>query len=201
MRKNDCDMLPCDTLGQWVDFMKRIRNGLHTGLRYHQNGFRSERATSSHVLAATRIFEEIKDSSQGKLVTIFIAFRKAFDSVRWTWIRAALLHYNVLDELVEAAMSMYYGAKAKVKYSNDQLTNFIDLSIGVLQGGETLAIYLCVIVVDCVMRVALADRSLGLKITNKEGPDSRIKRPAKYIIDLDFADAIMLVSDNAINAQ
>ena len=56
---------------------------------------------------------------------------------------------------MEAVMSMYYGAKAKVKYSNDQFTNFIDLSIEVLQG-DTLAPYLFLIVVDYAMRVPLA---------------------------------------------
>jgi hypothetical protein len=55
-------------------------------------------------------------------------------------------------------MSMYYGATAKVKYSNDQFTNFIDLGIGVPQG-DTLAPFLSAIVVDYVMRVALADQS------------------------------------------
>jgi Reverse transcriptase (RNA-dependent DNA polymerase) len=59
----------------------RIRNGLDASLRYHQNGFRSESATSQHVLAARRIFEEIRASSEGKLVAIFIDFSKAFDSV------------------------------------------------------------------------------------------------------------------------
>jgi hypothetical protein len=53
---------------------------------------------------------------------------------------AILLHCNVPEELVEAVLSMYYGAKAKVKYSNDQFTNFIDISIGALQG-DTLAPY------------------------------------------------------------
>jgi hypothetical protein len=48
---------------------------------------------------------------------------------------------------------MYYEAKAKVKYSNDQFTDFIDLSIGVLQG-DTIAPYLFVIEVD----YALADQ-------------------------------------------
>jgi hypothetical protein len=91
-----------------------------------------------------------------------------------TWISAVLLHYNVPDELVEAVMSMHYGAKAKVKCRNDQFTNLIDLSIGVLQG-DTLAPYLFVIVVDYVMRVALADQSLGLKFTNKVGTTTRIK--------------------------
>jgi hypothetical protein len=101
------------------------------------------------------------------------------------------------EELVEAVMSMYYGAKAKVKYSNDQFTNFIDLSIGVLQG-DTLAPYLSVIVVNYVMRVALADQSLGLKIPNKVGTRTRTFTPANYITDLDFADDVMLISDDAI---
>jgi hypothetical protein len=61
---------------------------------------------------------------------------------------------------LKTVMSMHYGAKAKVKYSNDQFTNFIDLSIGVLQG-DTLAPNLFVIVVDYVIRVALADQSLA----------------------------------------
>jgi hypothetical protein len=43
-----------------------------------------------------------------------------------------LLHYSVPEEFVVAVMSMYYGAKAKVKYSKDQFANFIDL--GVLKG-------------------------------------------------------------------
>jgi hypothetical protein len=47
-----------------------------------------------------------------------------FDSV--------LLHYNVPEELVTAAMSFYYGAQAKVRYDSDQFTNYIDISIGVL---------------------------------------------------------------------
>jgi Reverse transcriptase (RNA-dependent DNA polymerase) len=62
----------------------RIRNGLETCLRYHQNGFRSESATSQHVLAAKRIFKEIKDSSEGRQIAKFIDFSKAFDSVKWT---------------------------------------------------------------------------------------------------------------------
>jgi hypothetical protein len=111
-----------------------------------------------------------------------------------------LLHYNVPEELFGAVMSMYYGEKANGKYSHCQFTHFIDHSIGVLQG-DTLALYLFAIMVDYVMRVALADQSLDLKITNKVGTTSRIKIPAKYTTDLDFADDIMQISDNAINSQ
>jgi hypothetical protein len=39
-----------------------------------------------------------------------------------------------------------------------------------------------------------------LKIANKVGTTTRIKNPAKYRTDLDFADDIMLISDDAINS-
>jgi hypothetical protein len=38
----------------------RIRNGLNTSLRYHQNGFRSERSTSQHVRAAKRYMRNLR---------------------------------------------------------------------------------------------------------------------------------------------
>jgi hypothetical protein len=63
---------------------------------------------------------------------------------------------------------------------SNQFTNFIDLSIGVLQG-DAVAPYLLVIVVNHVMRVALADQSLDLKIAKKVGTTTCIKSPAKYI--------------------
>jgi hypothetical protein len=40
-----------------------------------------------------------------------------------------------------------------------------------------------------------------LKIASKVGTSTRIKITAKYITDLDFADNVMLLSDDAINSQ
>jgi hypothetical protein len=99
----------------------RLRAGLDKELRYSQNGFRAVRSTSQHVLSARRIIEEIQDSELGKLVAIFIDFSKAFDSVNWEWIRAILLHYNVPVFLVDSIMSLYYGAKAKVRYDTEKV--------------------------------------------------------------------------------
>ena len=129
-----------------------MRSGIYKYLRYSQNGFRSLRSTSQHVLAVRRIIEEIQDSDLGKLVAIFIDFSKAFDSVSWEWISAILLHYNVPAFLVDSIMSLYHGAKAKVRYDTGKFTDFIDLSVGVLQG-DTLAPYLFIIVMDFVLRI------------------------------------------------
>jgi Reverse transcriptase (RNA-dependent DNA polymerase) len=168
-------------------------------MRYNQNGFRKLRSTTQHVLAARRLIEEIRDSSTGKLVSIFIDFTKAFDSVNWNWMRAILLAYNVPIKLVNTIMSLYHGATAKVKLENNEFTDFISLSSGVLQG-DTLAPYLFIIVLDYVLRTALPDESLGIQLTRNKGSRSR-PIPGSYITDLDFADDIMLTSDNIKNAQ
>ena len=176
-----------------------LRGGLETKLRYNQNGFRKLRSTAQHVLAARRLIEEIRDSQTGKLVSIFIDFTKAFDSVNWSWMRAILLAYNVPIKLVDTIMSLYHGATAKVKLENNEFTDFISLSSGVLQG-DTLAPYLFIIVLDYVLRSAIPDESLGIQLTLSQGTRSRPK-PSSYLTDLDFADDIMLVSDNIKNAQ
>jgi hypothetical protein len=98
------------------------------------------RATSQHTLAGGRIFEEIKDSSEGRLVAI--------DSVKWTWIRAVILRYNEPEALVDAVMFLcneaYY---AKVRY------------ITVMESSEEmlcLAAYLLILLLDYVVRAALS---------------------------------------------
>ena len=102
--------------------------------------------------------------------------------MKWTWIRAVLLHYNVPICIVDAVMSLYTGATAKVKY-DDTFTDFIPLSTGVLQG-DTLAPYLFIvvlfiIVLDYVLRTAIYDESLGLKVAN---PISRSRGKAKRCV-------------------
>jgi hypothetical protein len=58
-----------------------------------------------------------------------------------------------------------------------------------------------VIVVDYVMRVALADQSLDLKIANEVGTTLLVSGSMQNIPDLDFAVDIMLISDNSINSR
>jgi hypothetical protein len=144
--------------------------------------------------------EEIRDSKSGSLIAIFIDFSKAFDSIRWTYIRAVLLAYNVPVKLVKLIMALYCGAKAKVKYSNDKFTDYISLSVGVLQG-DTLAPYLFVIVLDYVLRMALENQKLGVRLSLPGGTRSRPAGLDTYLTDLDFADDIMLAAESATCAQ
>ena len=89
----------------------RLRNTLEKHLRPNQNGFRPLRSTSQQVLALRRLIEEINSTKDGKLAAIFIDFSKAFDSVDWNYIENILLAYDVPKPLVDAIMSLYYGAQ------------------------------------------------------------------------------------------
>jgi hypothetical protein len=152
------------------------------------------RSTGQQVLCARRLIEEVVSTKHAKLIAVFIDFSKAFDSVSWNYIENILLAYDVPKQLCKAIMSLYYGAKASVKI-NDTTTDFFDLGVGVLQG-DTLAPYLFVIVVDWILRNGI-DETLGFKTVERRSS----RYPAKYLSDLDFADDIMLTSDNLKNMQ
>ena len=138
-------------------------------------------------------------------MAIFVDFSKAFDSVEWNYIEGVLLAYGVPLEIVDAIMSVYYGAQAAVKVGGEISTPF-DLGVGVLQG-DTLAPYLFVIVLDWVMRNAIPDESLGLRLSDdidtqtRKSPRNNDKLQRRVLTDLCYADDIALVSDNVDNAN
>ena len=180
--------------------LERLRSVLDPHLRTNQNGFRKLRSTAQHVLSLRRVFESIRMTQKSKGVAVFIDFCKAFDSVSWTQIEAILCAYQVPNDLVQAIMSIYNGAKAGLFDEDGQLLddNIFDLSVGVLQG-DTLAPYLFVIVMDFIMRMAMSE-VCGILIKKKTGTTRRGSPPV-YLTDLDFADDIALLSSTIPKAQ
>jgi hypothetical protein len=180
--------------------LERLRSVIDKHLRYNQNGFRQLRSTAQHVLSVRRIFESIRMTQKARCVAIFVDFCKAFDSISWVQIEAILYAYQVPSELVQAIMSIYYGAKAGLMDSDGQLLdeNTFSLSVGVLQG-DTLAPYIFIIVMDFVMRSAMMSEC-GILLAKKTGSVRR-GQPAKYLTDLDFADDIALFSPTIVKAQ
>ena len=181
-------------------------------LRPNQNGFLPLRCGAQHVLTLRRIIEEIQTSKQGLAIFTFIDFKKAFDSPHWNWIENILLAYDVPKELVDAIMSMYYGAKASVKVDGI-MSEMMELCVGVLQG-DTLAPFLFVLVLDWILRNAIPeeDKSLGfhyqknLNPLNNSSVSSCTRSKAspcnadKYVTDLDFADDIAMLNGSMDNS-
>ena len=108
-----------------------------------------------------------------------------------------LLAYGIPDTIVQAINTMYSNTQAVV-LSPDGETDAFEILAGVLQG-DTLAPYLFIIVLDYVMRMAIADEgdNLGFTVTTRR---SR-RQPAKILTDLDFADDIALLSNTLQQAQ
>ncbi len=108
-----------------------------------------------------------------------------------------MLSYDIPVEIVDAVISVYYGATAAVK-SDGAISEYFDLGVGVLQG-DTLAPYLFVLVIDWIMRNAVPDASLGFCVRESVGTRSRCTSPAVFVTDLDFADDIAVLSSNVSN--
>ena len=93
-------------------------------------------------------------------------------------------------------MILYRNTKVKVR-SPDGDTEYFDIVAGVLQW-DTLAPYLFIICLDCVLRTSIDKiRENGFELTKK-----RSKRyPAKTITDADYADDLALLANTPNQAE
>ena len=103
--------------------------------------------------------------------------------------------YGIPQKIVKAIMSMYSYASATV-FSPDEQSDPFDITAGVLQG-DTLSPFLFVVVVDYIMRLTVPDPSVGFRWKRQEGS----RKPAGYIVDLGYADDLVLLANSADNAQ
>ena len=167
----------------------RIEPEIDNILRKNQNGFRRNRSTTSQILTICRILEGVRAKNlQAKL--IFVDFTKAFNSIHRGKMEQILLAYGIPKENVAAITILYRNTKVKVQ-SPDGDTEYFDIVAGVLQG-DTLAPYLFIICLDCVLRTSIDKiRENGFERTKKR---SR-RYPATTITDADYADDIAILAN------
>ena len=170
--------------------LNRIQPKVDPHLRSNQNGFRSGRSTTAHILLLRRLLEGVKERNL-KATLVFIDFKKAFDSIHSGKMLKILRVYGVPEQLVSAIGLLYTGTKAKVLLP-DGKTEFFEILAGVLQG-DSLAPYIFTIMIDYAMRKAIGNDALelGFKINRKRSRRHNLN----VITDLDFADDIALVRE------
>ena len=101
------------------------------------------------------------------------------------------------QEFLTAIIIIYEDTSAKI-ITPDGETETFSILAGVLQG-DTLSLYLFVIVIDYIMRKYLTGREekLGFQLRKRQ-----IRRvPPIIVTDMDFADDIALVSDGIKEAE
>jgi len=84
----------------------RIRRVLEKVLRTSQNGFRPHRSTVQQILSLRILCDTAKYHQSSPLVLVFIDFIKAFDSVKWNYLKAILKLYGIPDKLMNAIMPL-----------------------------------------------------------------------------------------------
>ena len=176
--------------------LNRIRPVIDPELRGNQSGFRPGRSTTTQILALRRIIEGVKRKNLPAIMT-FIDFSKAFDSIGHVTMFKILKAYGVPPNILGAIKSTYNTLRAKV-VSPDGDTDYFKILAGVMQG-DTLAPFLFVIVLDYALRKAINGKESDLGFTLHERRGRR--HPEICICDLDFADDIVLISNEIHQAQ
>ena len=123
--------------------LNRIYTSINTILRPNQAGFRRNMSGVEQINSLRRIIEGAKDK-QLPIISTFIDFTKAFDSINRDTMWKILRHYSIPEKIVSAIKYIYDDSKSKVKIGNKVSEEFT-VSTGVLQG-DTLAPFLFVIV-------------------------------------------------------
>jgi len=174
--------------------LNRIKPFVEPLLRDNQNGFRTGRSTTSHILALRRIIEEANNRKLAA-VLLFVDFKKAFDSIHRGLLMKILLAYGIPPTIVKLIENLYDGTIAKI-ITEDGFTEAFLILAGVMQG-DTLAPYLFIIVIDYVMTVCLKDKDWGFTLK----PRRSRRYPAEKFTDADFADDLALTTDTVNQAQ
>ena len=121
---------------------------------------------------------------------LFVDFIKAFDSIHRGKMAQILLAYGLPKETVTSIMVLYRNTKVKVR-SPDVDTDYFDIVAGVQQG-DTLAPYPFIICLDKVLRTSIDKmKENSFKLTKER---SRMY-PAQTIMDVDYADDIVILAD------
>ncbi|CAF4543326.1 unnamed protein product, partial [Didymodactylos carnosus] len=122
------------------------------------------------------------------IILNLIDFEKAFDSVHQESLWEILKYYGIPTKIIEIIKSLYEDAESCVKVNEEENTWF-KIKTGV-RHGCILSSLLFIIAIDWVLQKALTDQKLGIKLNHKQ-----------EIEDLDFADDIVLITDNTQKMQ
>lgn len=124
----------------------RIRASVDPFLRYGQNGFRQYRGTMSHAMALQMLI-----ATGEPLFLLFVDFSSAFPSITFESIVSALRAFRIPERIIDAVMRCHHGHQVRVKGEDGEIIDgSFELRTGVMQG-DTLAPYLFIMVLDCLL--------------------------------------------------
>jgi len=184
-------LVPCITKLMNRMILSRIQPAIEPYLRDSQFGFRPFRTTNGAQLILREILG--KTGAHQGLAVCFVDFAKAFPSISFAAIRAALEAFRVPHHLRQMILALYDSAQAKVRTPLGDTEPF-PICTGTMQG-DVLAPFLFILVLDRVLHLALDCHNDGILVTRA---GSRVRGTLRElrITDLNYADDLVLFSDS-----
>ena len=102
-------------------------------LSEEQAGFRPGRSTVEQVFALKMLIQHRIEENDGKVVAVFIDYKKAFDRVWHDGLFSVLQQYGIPRKLINIIMDLYSKAKSFITVNNN-LTDWFETTISVRQG-------------------------------------------------------------------
>jgi len=174
----------------------RIGPVVDSQLRDAQFGFRPHRSTASAQLLVNEVIAKAQ-RDRTPLYLGFVDFAKAFPSISFSSIRAALEAFTIPVKLRRMILALYDGTIAYVRTPLGDTEPF-PVETGTLQG-DVLAPLLFIMVLDRVLHAALDEHDDGL-LLRKRGTRSRPQR-GDLLTDVDYADDIVLFAHDDTQLQ
>ena len=165
--------------------LNRIQATVDNLLRVNQAAYRSGCSTIDMIFTLQCIIEKCLEYN-AELWTVFVDFRKAFDSVHRESLWAILRHYGIPQKIVSLIQLLYEGFECQVLEGDP--TEPFAVKSGVRQGCILSPMLFC-ITIDYLMRKVSTGKT-GIRWTLWS-----------VLEDLDFADDLALVSTTKSHAQ
>ncbi|CAH8647362.1 unnamed protein product [Dicrocoelium dendriticum] len=168
--------------------VRRLTAERESRIREEQAGFRPGRGCIDHIFTLRQVLEQ-RHAYRRPTIAVFLDFKSAFDSVDRSILFEILARKGVPTKYVNILRALYSNTRGRVRVYG-ALSDSFSTTSGVRQGCP-ISPFLFNFVVDSIMECSLAEsHDVGVEVL-----------PGERLVDLDYADDIVLLFDNVEAAQ